>query len=180
MAEPAKTQYDYSPLQAEVVGVYNLYRRARLNVYFYGKRRRKAQGWYRALQFVAALGASSPLWSALIPAVAGLQVWTWISVVSALAVAVSPFLGLSERIAKFEGLHLAYLNISGAYSRLVGHIRAAGTYGEIHRSAASELEHQMGALETHDEADPSDELAKQAQARVNNEIPPETLWLPSS
>ena len=167
--------YQYTGRQSELIQIYDLYRTALLNVYYYGQHAKSLGRRSLILQVVAAIGSSATLIGILAKAPTILLI---VTAAVAISSAVSPVLGYADKIAKFERLHFAYNQVFYTLRRLVGEIRSHEEFNDKHRAVAQMLFQQHSALGPLDETDPDAKLIETMQARVNQEIPPEALWLP--
>ena len=168
--------YRYSPQQAELIRIYDVYRTVRLNVHYYGRRVTRLTRWHLGFQIAAAVGTSATL--GMILWASDHRVWLIVSAGAAIAATVAPLFGLAAKISQRERLHLAYNVLSQSFEHLVHEIKSRQEFLEEHRSAAAILSRQYEALASFDEPDPSRRLIEKCTSFVSRELPPGTFWLP--
>ena len=172
---------NYSPEQAEVLRLNDLYRTFLLNQKYYAHKLNSYKFWNRVMDIVVALATSS--------AFAGLAIWksalgaNFFSVLLAVSVIVSvlrPVLKLSEGIDRYSKLHYGYSQLLFQIESVLTDIRRQGGPKDGHVRTIADIDDRYRNLALEDDAGPNLELLKRFQAEVNEAHPPERVWLPSS
>ncbi len=171
----------YSPAQAEVLRLHDLYRTCLLNQKYYSHKLNSYKLWNRVMDIVVALATSS--------AFAGLAIWksglgaNFFSILLAASVVVSvlrPILKLTEGIDRYSKLHYGYSQLSFQVENVLTDMRRRGGPQDDHLKTTADIEDRYRNLGLEDDAGPNLKLLKKFQAEVNEAVPAERLWLPSS
>lgn len=170
----------YTPMQAEVARLHDMYRTCLLSQKYYGRRLNCYKRWNLTMDIITALATSS--------AFAGLAVWgspvgaNFFSLLLAASVVISvarPLLKLSEGIDRYSKLHYAYTDLFLRIENLVADMRRKAGVEPEHLRAAADLSDRYRNLALQDDAGPSQKLLEKLQAEVNEAIPADRLWLPA-
>ncbi|MBI4464167.1 MAG: hypothetical protein HY647_05635 [Acidobacteria bacterium] len=171
----------YTPLQAEVYRLHDLYRNCSLSRKYYAHRLKQYKRWNLTFDIVTALATSS--------AFAGLAIWQTpvgvnvFSILLAASVIISvlrPLLKLSDGVDRYSKLHYAYGELFYQIESLVAEMRRKDGVRDEHLKAAAEMADRYGHLGLQDDPGPNRKALKKFQDEVNQAIPPDRLWLPRS
>jgi hypothetical protein len=157
--------------------VYDEYKTARLNVYYYEKRHNSLRRWNFGIEFFIALS---------VPSVAGLWIWNtdignniWkvVAILSALLAIIKPLIGLSSQIQQNMETLTQWRLLHGEFEKLVTSISQYGKYSDTMRDQFLRLlENKTNIKEPPD--DPNDNLKKKCQEIVNEELDVKRFFIP--
>lgn len=171
----ATTVYDYTPAQAQMVDLYQIYRLAMINQRYYGCRAVEVGRWYSRLQIGSTVSSTMTIVGLLanfpFPALL-------VTAVASLAGAVALILELSGKKERFEKLSFAYAELSAQTDHLKRNIETERvvTEREIGRiEAMREVWSRLAAL---DEQKPNQRLVDLITEDVKKAFPVESFWLP--
>ena len=163
--------------------VYDELRTAKLNVMYYSHLLMRAERWAKGIDVFLALtapgSAISALWLWSTPK--GRVAWAVIGFAVAVVASIKPFLGLPERIKKFEKLVTGYRGLEFDLHALSRLIRRDGQYGEGHVSlfnVAIERRRELVHLEPMNPQ--NDALVRKLEARIGDTLPPSSFYVPES
>ena len=169
-------QYQYTPMQIHMVQLYRIYRYVDLNVRYYGCRADEEDRKNKCIQGVSAVGSSVTIVGLLKDWPIG---WLILTAAAALASALSPLLGLTEKVIRFEKLHYAYSELLADFKTLIRDIELAGRVTAEHKAVSAVLFDRYSRLSALDEVKPNEQLKDELTEAMNKAIPPESLWMPS-
>lgn len=162
--------------------VCDLYRTVCLNVRYYGCRAHCLRRWNKAVQIVAGISSSATVITVIKEAGTTGDPLVRIALIAlamiaAVASAVMPFLGLSEKVKDFEKLHFIYSELSAQLEVLMNAIKRKGEVQDEDIAALSVLQQLYGHLASQDEVKPKRDLIDELTTAINKAIPPESLRL---
>jgi hypothetical protein len=169
----------------ELMLLYELYRTAALNVKYYGHQAKvysTRSFWFQVSATIGSLAAvgsflsDAHLWGASTAAPKFLA--AGLAVVAAVAAAVTPIAGWTEKIYKLQNLHFAYGEIFHQAALVIQDIQRSGIISERQIGAATTLHDMKAHLGPLDEWAPNRKLIERFQAEVEEQIPPQSLWMP--
>lgn len=162
--------------------IYDAYRNAALNRAYYGERLMRFQKYNSWIEIAIALGATGSggvaglaIWGTI----TGAYAWLLISGVATVLGVVKPVLQWGKVIENYSKLYTGHTNIYLELKALVEDIDVNRNVSEKLKekySSSRQLLKELGAL---DDPKPDNALIKELQQRINREIPPEALWMPS-
>lgn len=161
-----------------LVLAYDQLRTARLNLKYYGRRLVFVRRVMLAMNIAIALGTSAVVASW---AIWDVQPAVWASFASFAAVLslARPFLQLEEKVESYATLFSSYRTIDLELQAAIHGVRQSR---QVNRSARSRLEEAImrQAALTDEDAHPSRRALRKAEDEVNEELPPESLWMPTA
>jgi hypothetical protein len=162
-----------------VFDVYDEYKTARLNVYYYEKRHNSFRIWNFWIELFVAIS---------VPSVAGLWIWNtdvgniiWkiIAVISAILAVVKPLIGLSNQMQENLETLTQWRLLHGEFQKLVISISQYGVYSEKMRDQFLKLlENKTNIKEPPD--NPNDTLKAKCQKVVNEELKVDRFFIPEN
>jgi hypothetical protein len=166
-------------LCARLIIIYNEYRTSCLNAKYYGCRLHSVQRTNFWLEVVVAAGTSAGIGGlTLLQSEPAHSIWTVIAAVSAVLAIVKPVANLSAKLSKYARLYGEYAKLTATIRTVVENITVTKDFlpedERVYRSAQA----TFSELAKDDDPRPSRRLLTKLQNEVNNEISPETLWLP--
>ena len=173
--------YDYTPVQAEIIRFYNLYRCSLMNKKYHTRKLKGAKFASSLVETIAALSASS--------AIASLAIWrtsvggsllTLLLSVSAIASVIRSAFRLSENLDRHSRLAYAWNELSLDMERATAAIRRQGLMNEVLRNRIEDLSERFQRIEMSDDIEGTGKLILRIQDEVDRAVPPESLWLPSA
>jgi hypothetical protein len=161
--------------------IYNSYRTALLNRKYYGSRLASYQKYNSAMEIAIAVGATGSggvaglaVWGTI----TGQYTWLWISGIATVLGVVKPILQLGTKIENYTKLYSGHSNIFWELKGVVEDV-------EVHKSLPLELTEQYESIRKRitdlgglDDPTPDKGLIVKFQTEVNEELPPESLWVP--
>ncbi len=171
--------------RTELLQLYKLYRTALLNVKYYGHRAKVYSSLSFWFQVAATIGSLAAVGSFLSDA----QIWgisarqpkfvaAGLAVIAAIAAAVTPLAGWTDKIYKLQNLHFAYSEIFHQTALVIQDIQRTGVISEYQIGAAKTLHDMKAHLGPLDEWAPDRTLIERFQNEVEEQIPPSSLWMP--
>ncbi len=158
--------------------IYDEWRTAQLNVYYYGHRRRDVRRYDMGGELVVAV-----LSLGVVGSVLSRTTMQWIPVMCAVVTAAVPIIRksmrVSERLDAYDASIRGYRVLAFDLKKLASAIAIDRGLSEVVKqrfSEAMERRRQLVGGEWEEVA--NEALAKQCQARVNREVPPEDLFVP--
>jgi hypothetical protein len=97
--------------------------------------------------------------------------------VAAVATAVMPFLGLSEKAKDYEKLHFIYSELCAQLEVLMNAIKRRGSVHDEDVAALDVIQQLYGHLSSQDEVKPQRDLIDKLTKAINKAVPPESLRL---
>lgn len=166
--------------QNPVWAVYDEYRTARLNVYYYQYQISKLRRYNILLDIVIALSTSSVIaglwfWETSIGNVS----WKVIGALAAILVVIKPIINISDLIKQKSELFSSWQLLSDGFKKLTILISEQNQYNDEMKKRFHELldmESDINQKETPEE--PDKKLQRRYFEQVNREIPPESLIEP--
>jgi hypothetical protein len=172
--------YDYTPIQAEVIRFYDLYRCSLMNKKYHAKKLKRAKFVSSLVETTAALSASSAIASlAIWKTWAGGAVFTVLLSVSAVASVIRSAFRLSENLDRHSRLAYAWNELALDMERATGAIRREGAMSELLRNRIDNLSERFQRIEMTDDIEGKSDLILRIQEEVDRAVPPDSLWLPS-
>jgi hypothetical protein len=169
------------PTRREVERLYDLLCTAQLNARYYGCRIGKIGNQHLATQVIPALASVTALAGFLSDAFDwGKALWSLFVVLSAIVTAITPLLGLGQKLQRVETLHSLYLHVFHLCEALLLDIERDGilTQEQVGRSRLlRDVYARIGPL---DETSVDASLCKQFRLEVKRALPPEMFGLPSN
>lgn len=180
--ETSNTGYD-DATRREMERLYDLLCTSQLNVRYYGCRIGAIGKRHLGLQVVPALASVSALAGLLTNAWDwGKGLWSLIVVLSAVVTAISPLLGLGQKLQRIETLHFFYLHIYHLCECLMLDIERTGRLDAEHVGRSKMLRDWYSRVGPMDETSVNQELCSNFGKEVKRALPPEQFGLtnPSS
>lgn len=163
---------------AQLCRLADLLRSARLNQLYYGQRLQRCQSWSFWMDAALAIGTSGAvgsfaLWSTAPGSIA------WQSIVAAVAIltVLKPLFGLPKAIERYAGLFGHYSSLYYELKSLHADVRTAHEFDESARRILERAEAGYRALSPEDDPSYSTKVVGALADRVNQELPPEHLWV---
>ncbi len=178
MNEPA---LGVESIRTQLRYIYNSYRTALLNRKYYGSRLVLFQRYNSIMEIAIAVGAAGSggvaglaIWGTI----TGQYAWLWISGIATVLGVVKPILQIGAKIENYTKLYSGYSNVYLELKSVVEDI-------EVSRSIPPKLTERYDSIRKRitdlgglDDPRPNNGLIKKLQTQVNQEIPPESLWVP--
>jgi hypothetical protein len=172
--------YDYSPLQAEVVRFYDLYRSTLANKKFHARKLHSVKRWTTWIELLTAITSSAAIASLVIwKTPIGNVVFMALLVISAVGSLARSTLKMSDSIDRHSRLAYAWNELSLDMEKLIAGIRSPGTLTDVLRARMVDLCDRFQRVEMSDDIEYS-EVYKTLQNEVNIAVPAESMWLPST
>lgn len=178
MNKTTMNKREHEILKNQVTLLYDNYRTALYNVYYYGKRLKRTRHANLAFEITMAV---------TLPGAAGVWILTNLGViytesiiafVSLLAI-IKPFTRISDNLQRYARLHTTYNEIASELERLVEKVRIEQQYS-LETEIKSDIQvKRMRSLFVLDDEDLDPEQEKECQKKVNKQIPSDSLWVPS-
>lgn len=181
MATGIPSPYEYTPSQAEMVRLYDLYRSALLSKKYHAHRLNRARLFASVTETVAALASSS--------AIASLAIWrsevgnlafAVLLVLAAAASVIRSSFGLSGLLDRHSRMAYAWNELALDMDKLIAAIRRENGLGEIRHQQAIDLADRFQHVEMQEEPGPKRLLLIKLQKEVDESVPSERLWLPAA
>ena len=162
--------------------VYQMLRTARLSASYYENRLWWANCWHVTFEIAIAVGATGSgvaawaLWKNGI----GVPVWGVITGLSTLAAILKPIHAPAKHIETSTRRHQGWHTFFFAMDKLILSIREDEDFTKETRKRFDTLYDKMVALHLDDVKCPSARVLNKILPKVNEQIPPESLWMPKS
>jgi hypothetical protein len=160
---------------------YNELRTARLNVCYYQSRlaaARKRNAYQEIILAASASTAVAGLWFLTNPV--GAIVWKGLGTVAAVLAVYRTVFKPSEKVPKLEAHVIAWTDMEVALAQLRRRIHEDGQYTHSHsRELDTIQERKKAILGELVEDEPDRRLLEVCYARVNDELPPESFYVPN-
>lgn len=179
MAVEVISPYEYTPEQADVLRLHELYRRCLLNQKYFSWKLGRYKFWDQIANVVTALSTSS--------SVAGLTIWktghgiaafTILGSIGALIQVIRPFFKPSENIERCSTLHYGFTELFYQIENLLAEIRRNNGVAEQHRRTADEITERFKNLAMQEGTEDNRRKISELQDEVDQAIPGKSLWLP--
>ena len=171
----------YTPLQAEVIRLHDLYRNCLLSRKYYAVNLKKYKVWNLTLDIIVALATSSAFAGlAILQTPVGTNVFSGLLAASVVISVIRPLLKLAEGVDRYSKLHYAYGELFYQIESLVADMRRKNRVTEEHFRAAADMADRYRNLALQDDPGPKQEALRKFQNEVNEAIPPDRLWLPAA
>lgn len=180
---------EIADLNRTLEGVYDDYRTISLNAKYNGERLSEATRNNRILEIIIAVGASGS-------GIAGLALWksdygqlAWgaISLAAILVSIVKPILNLGQDIEEYSKLWVEYSTLFARFRNVIraiesqrSRIAETGNLPQNIIDQVLDIPAKMVELAPRGDQRPNRRKVEALQARVNEEIPPATLWVAPS
>jgi hypothetical protein len=168
-------------LSAQLRYVYNSYRTALLNRKYYGYRLLLHQRYNFAMEIAIAVGAtgsagvaSLAIWGTL----TGHYAWLVVSGLATVLGVVKPILNMSAAVERYSKLYAGYGGLYLDLKSIVEDIEVSRSIPSGILQRYADIRKKTNELSGLDDPKPSRAKIKELQVEVNEEIPPEGLWLP--
>ena len=153
-----------------------------MNVRYYGCRAHSLRQWNKAVQVIAAVSSSATVITVLKESGTGgnplIRVaLIALAMIAAVASAIMPFLGLSEKAKDYEKLHFIYSELCAQLEVLMNAIKRRGSVQDEDVAALDVLQQLYGHLASQDEVKPKRDLIDELTKAINKAVPPESLRL---
>ncbi len=156
------------------------YRRARLNMIYYGRQLYWSQRWAIGVDCLIAVGTSATVASlGAMNTPTGRSVLMVLAVVAALLAVLKPVLALPDRIGRQAKLWSAYSGAFHALDRVTSDVRLHDEIRPEFRAAAVAAVEGCTSLSAFEDVNPSRKVIRWARAATEREIPADRLWWPA-
>jgi hypothetical protein len=170
---------DTKLLEGQLTLVYDLYRTARLNRKYYGDRLAAYQKWNTFVELIVALGTSTAIGGLVFLQIGlGKTVLASIGVLAVVIGVVKTSLQLSQKIERYSRLYTSHSVFYSELDSLVSEISAHQGITAERMKSFSDIQQKINLLAPEDDPHPSGKLRLKYFQEVNEEIPPERLWMP--
>jgi hypothetical protein len=181
VAAPTSSVYSYTAEQAQVVRLYDLYRNCLTKSKYYGHKLIFFKRLALTMDILIALAASSAFTGqAIMKTSIGLNVASFLLLISAVIAVIRPILKIGESIDLYSKLYYAYTELFYRIESLNDDIRRENALTKVHQKKASDIFDRYRDLELQN--DPAENVKKMGefQDAVDRAVPASTLWLPPS
>jgi hypothetical protein len=172
------TVYDYTPQQAEVVRLYDRYRRCLLDQRYYAYR----LSLYQRVDMGTNLFAGV----AMLISLATRTSAAWMSggsyAIAALAALIfigKPIFKVSEHVERYTILSCGFGELFSRFEALLADVRRTDGMTDSHRERADDLMNRYDSLALREDAAINWKIVETIQEAVEKAIPSENQWLPS-
>ena len=174
------TIYDYTPLQARIVELYDCYRTSLMNAKYYARRLDRWKLASTISDGVVAISASGSFGSmAFWKQGVGANTFTVLLSIATLLSVLRPVLRIPDKIDHLSKLHYGYLELYYRIEALISEMRTAGRVSPEQLSKADALRERFRSLELEGDAYQSPKILLKYQDEIEKTLPTERLWLPS-
>ena len=162
----------------QVTWLYNEYRTALYNAAYYGKRLKKTKRLNFTIEAILALAAPGFIgtWLFLddlfIPKILGL--------VASIVAVIKPLSSISDNLQRYTRLYTTYNEIAAELEQLVEKVRVEQDFSPETSIRFGIQVKRMGSLAAFDDPEMSPEEEEVCYKKVNEQIPADTLWLPTA
>ena len=167
-------------LRDQLSVLYDNLRTACFNKKYYGHQLAKTRRWNNASEFVLAITASGTgigSW-AVFQYQAGQIAWVVLAGVSALIAIVKPIVKWSDSVERYAKLHSEYSKLTVTLQAVAGQVRMQKEFTPELQKVYQTAQSTFSKLADDDDPSPNDTLLAALQQKVNQEIPPASLWMP--
>jgi hypothetical protein len=172
--------YDYTPIQAQMIRFYDLYRSALLNGKYHGRKLKLCRVWASTTDTVAAVTSSSAIASLTIwQTPAGKYLFATLLLASAVSSVIRATFRLSENLDKHSRMIYAWNELAFDMEKLISAIRAKGCINDIREQQMTDLCDRFQHVHMQEEPAPDRALLIKLQDEVDQELPADHLWLPA-
>lgn len=172
--EPARSPTD---LGAAVADACDLYRLARLNLKYYGRRLHVMQRWNMGIEVAIALSTSGTV-AALFGGGAGRAAVATLAATAAVLGVLKPVLNLQKRIERLSKLWAGHAGVHASLARVVRDINVYQDVDADTARALTDARERAAQLGLDDDPYPSRALLDRLQSEVDEELPPDSFWCP--
>jgi len=161
--------------------IYDAYRTALLNVFFFEEKLRTSQNWNRAVEITIAVTATS---SGGIPSLGLWQhqpfhsIWLAICAFAVTLTVVNPILQFGKQIEKYTKLYSGHQNIYLELGAMIQKIARTKKVIPQNEEKYVEMDKQMSELARLGTFSARQATVSRLQEKVNRQIPPDDLWMP--
>ena len=175
----ATTVYDYTTAQADLIQFYDYYRSALVGHKYNARKLSKAKalsGWSETIAAIASSGAVASwfLWQTPVGQIA----FQTLLLASAISSILRASFGLSQELNLRSRLASSWQDLHLEMQDAIRRIRLNETVTESDRARMELLSERFRKLNSTDPATPDEKLQIEIENKINEAIPPETLWLP--
>jgi hypothetical protein len=155
-------------------------RTARLSELYYGTKIRTLTPWNLGIELLIAITASGSgiagwaVWQGKLGAV----VWACVAGAAAILAVAKPLLALDRQVRNATRHQQTYRTLLSSLENLAFDIQQAGTLTPEHRRRYQRARETLRQASDGDDVAPDRNRLIALQARVNEEMPPESLWVP--
>lgn len=162
--------------------IYDFYRTALLSEKYYANRLTLYKRTNLAYEIILALGTSTAIagWAIWQESRAGKIFWPAFAGVVTLLAVIKPILQVPKEIENYSMLHTGYRALCLNLEAIVTDIRRKEEMNPQAQQLLDAAEKQYQALALKDDVSPSKKLVRKCQNAVNQQIPVESLWYPTS
>lgn len=165
-----------------LICIYNTYRTALLNRKYYSIKLQRYQRYNSLMEVAIAIGAtgngivaSLAIWKSIV----GQYLWLIIVAVATILSVIKPIIKVSRRVEVYANLYSGHTSIYCDLKHIVEDIAVSKSIPRQIHEKYKVIRQKAAELELVSEDSGNDrELIRKLQAEVNQEIPPQNLWIP--
>ena len=177
---PTKDHNAINELKRQLKELYDCYRTSLLNRKYYGHRLENIRMCNRTIDIILALTAASAIgtWAIWQTAI-GTIVWEILFSTAAIIAVIKPFLRISDVIERYGKLFIGYSSNVYTIKKIVSEVTRSKEFTDDLNFAYRNILDSFRNLAPDDDPKPKARLIQKYFNEVNNEVPPESLWMPS-
>ena len=161
--------------------LYDNYRTALMNRMYYGSRLASSRKTNRAIEIAVAVGSSGAIasWALWQSTDLGITAWAVLTGVSTVLAVVKPIVNYAKEIERYGKLFVGHGSLYYDLDSIVRHVAATKSVDDDDRARYERALDRRNEMAGDDDPKPNRKLVLKLQDRVDQMVPPESLWLPS-